>query len=190
MSEQKLPKTDLSRFNNDWFDPGASKLVWALWFVANGLFVLNPLNPFNFVRIFILRLFGAKIGPGVVIKPRVNVKFPWNLEIGANSWIGEAVWIENHVKVSIGPNCCLSQGAVLTTGNHDYKKPTFDLIVKPIVLEEGVWIGSGSMITQGVTCHSHAVLSVLSVASKDLEAYTIYAGNPCQEVRKRNMVMS
>lgn len=179
--------TDLSRFDNSWYDPGASKFKWALWYMANGAFVLNPLNPFGSLRKFILRLFGAKIGKGVILKHRVNVKFPWNLEIGDYSWVGESVWIENQGKVSIGKHCCLSQGAVLMTGNHNYKKPTFDLIVKPIVLEDGVWIGAGAMLTQGVTAHSHAVLGVNSVANKDLEAYTIYGGNPCIALRKREM---
>ena len=187
MDQKQLPKTDLSRFSNDWFDEGASKFKWLLWFVANGLFVLNPTIPFNFVRVFVLKLFGAKIGKGVIIKHRVNVKFPWNLEVGDHCWIGEAVWIENQGKVKIGKSCCLSQGIVLMTGNHNYKKVTFDLIVKPITLEDGVWLGASSMVTQGVTCHSHAVLGVASVANTDLEGYTIYAGNPCQEVRKRVM---
>ena len=187
MQGSQKPTTDLARFDNTWFDEGASKLKWACWFVCSGLFLLNPLNPFNSLRKAILRLFGAKIGKGVILKHRVIVKFPWNLEIGDHTWIGEAVWIENQGKVKIGPNCCLSQGAVLMTGNHDYKKPTFDLIVKPITLQEGVWIGAGAMVTQGVTCHSHAVLGVLSVASKDLEPYTIYAGNPCQVIRTREM---
>lgn len=187
MANPGPPTTDLSRFDNSWFDEGASKFKWALWFICNGLFVLNPLNPFNRLRVAVLRAFGAQIGPGVIIKHRVNVKFPWNLEIGAYSWIGEAVWIENQAKVKIGAHCCLSQGAVLMTGNHDYKSPTFDLIVKPITLEDGVWIGAIAMVTQGVTCHSHAVLAVQSVASKDLDAYTIYAGNPCQAIRPREM---
>ena len=187
MDQKQLPKTDLSRFNNDWFDEGASKFKWLLWFVSNALFVTNPANPFNSIRVFVLRLFGAKIGKGVIIKHRVNVKFPWNLEIGDHCWIGEAVWIENQGKVKIGKSCCLSQGTVLMTGNHNYKKVTFDLIVKPITLEDGVWLGASSMITQGVTCHSHSVLGVASVASFDLESYTIYAGNPCKEIRKREM---
>ncbi|HEX2899244.1 MAG TPA: WcaF family extracellular polysaccharide biosynthesis acetyltransferase [Bacteroidia bacterium] len=187
MDQQQLPKTDLSRFNNDWFDEGASKFTWMLWFIANGLFVLNPLNPFNFLRILVLRAFGAKIGKGVIVKHRVNVKFPWNLEIGDHCWIGEAVWIENQGKVTIGSNCCLSQGVVLMTGNHDYKKVTFDLMVKPIVLEDGVWLGARSTVTPGVTCHSHAVLGVGAVTNRDLDSYTVYAGNPCQPIRKRLM---
>ncbi|MEM7040372.1 MAG: WcaF family extracellular polysaccharide biosynthesis acetyltransferase [Bacteroidota bacterium] len=184
---ENQPTTDLSKFDNSWYKTGASKLKWALWFLFNGMFVLNPLNPFGSLRKAVLRLFGAKIGKGVVLKHRVNVKFPWRLEIGDYTWIGEAVWIENQGDVKIGKHCCLSQGAVLMTGNHNYKKPTFDLIVKPITLEDGVWIGAGAMVTQGVTCGSHAVLGVNSVASKDLAPYTIYAGHPCEEVRKREM---
>lgn len=187
MDPKGNPKTDLSRFDNAWFDEGASKFKWALWFLASAAFVINPYNPFNSVRKIVLRLFGAKIGKGVIIKHRVVVKFPWNLEIGDHTWIGEAVWIENQGKVKIGANCCLSQGVVLMTGNHNYKLPTFDLIVQPITLEDGVWLGATSTVTQGVTCHSHAVLGVLSVASKDLEAYTIYGGNPCVVLRKREM---
>jgi putative colanic acid biosynthesis acetyltransferase WcaF len=187
MDQQMPPRIDLSRFNNDWYDIGASKFKWLLWFIANGMFVNTPLNPFNALRIFVLRAFGAKIGKGVVVKPRVNVKFPWKLEIGDNSWIGEAVWIEKQDRVTIGSNCCLSQGVVMMAGNHNYKKVTFDLMVKPIVLEDGVWLCTCSIVTQGVTCRSHAVLGVASVASTDLEAYTIYAGNPCREIRKRVM---
>jgi putative colanic acid biosynthesis acetyltransferase WcaF len=190
METPNPPRTDLSRFDNAWFDEGASRFKWAMWFLFNALFVLNPLNPFSSLRKAILRLFGAKIGKGVIIKPRVQVKFPWNLQIGEYAWIGEAVWIENQGKVSIGAHACLSQGAVLMTGNHNYKSETFDLMVKPIVLEDGVWIGAGAMVTQGVTCRSHAVLGVMSVASSDLEAYTVYAGNPCREIRKRDMLHS
>ena len=187
MSTSPQGRTDLSRFDNQWFDEGASKFKWALWFLANAAFVYSPWNPFNSLRKAVLRAFGAKIGTGVIIKPRVQVKFPWNLAIGDHCWIGEAVWIENQGQVTIGSNCCLSQGATIMTGNHNYKKPTFDLIVKPVTLEDGVWIGSNAMVTQGVTCHSHSVLSVMSVASSDLDAYTIYVGHPCQPVRKRDL---
>lgn len=180
-------RTDLSRFDNQWFDEGASKFKWALWFLANAAFVYSPWNPFSGLRKAVLRAFGAKIGKGVIVKPRVQVKFPWNLSIGDHCWIGEAVWIENQGKVTIGSNCCLSQGATIMTGNHDYKKPTFDLIVKPVTLEDGVWIGSNAMVTQGVTCHSHSVLAVMSVASRDLDPYTIYAGHPCEAIRKRDL---
>ena len=130
-------------------------------------------------------LFGAKIGKVFYLHKKVNIKYPWNLEVGDNVWIGEDCWIDNLVKVKIHSNVCLSQGSMLLTGNHNYKKPAFDLIVGEIVLCDGVWIGAKAIVTAGVTCHSHAVLSVNSVATKDLEEYTIYSGNPCIPIRQR-----
>lgn len=130
-------------------------------------------------------MFGAHVGKGVVIKPHVRIKYPWRMVIGNHVWIGEDVWIDNLAKVVIGDNCCLSQGAFLLCGNHDYSKTTFDLIIGEIHLEEGVWIGAKSIVCPGVTCRSHAVLAVGSVATKDLDAYGIYQGNPALKVRER-----
>ena len=138
-----------------------------------------------FLKVFILRVFGAKIGRNFVIKPNVNIKCPWFLEIGNHVWIGENAWIDNFVKVTIEDNSCVSQGALLLTGNHDYKKSTFDLIPKEIYLEKGVWIGAKSVVCGGVRCKSHSVLAVSSVATKDLDSYKIYQGNPALEVRER-----
>jgi putative colanic acid biosynthesis acetyltransferase WcaF len=130
-------------------------------------------------------MFGAKIGTGVVIKPGVNIKYPWFLEMGDHCWIGEEVWIDNLALVSIGNNVCLSQGAYLLTGSHDYKKRSFDLITKPIVLEDGVWIGAKATVCPGITCHAHSVLAVGSIATSDLEPYSIYQGNPAIKKRER-----
>ncbi len=183
--EQKA-KTDLSRFDSSWFDPG-NKVRWVLWHITSSLFFINPLFTLTKPKVFLLRMFGAKVGNDTVIKPRIVIKFPWHLEIGDNVWLGESVWIENQGRVRIGDNCCLSQGAMLLTGNHNYKKETFDLIVQPITLEDGVWIGAYAVVCPGVTCRSHSVLSVKAVASTDLESYSIYQGNPATMVRKREM---
>jgi putative colanic acid biosynthesis acetyltransferase WcaF len=125
------------------------------------------------------------VGKGVVIKPAVSIKYPWKLEIGDHVWIGEKVWIDNLAKVRIDNNACISQGAMLLTGNHNYKKSTFDLLVGEIVLQEGAWVGAQSVVCPGVTCCSHSVLSVGSVAVSDLEPYSIYQGNPAVKVRAR-----
>jgi putative colanic acid biosynthesis acetyltransferase WcaF len=180
-------KTDLSSFNNSWYDPGASLLRRTFWYWFSSVFVCSrfPLSGF---KIFLLRLFGATIGKGVVIKPSVTIKSPWLLEIGDHCWIGEHAWIDNLVKVKIGSHCCISQGAMLLTGNHDYKKSSFDLLTGEITFEEGVWIGAKAVVCPGVTCHSHAVLTVGSVASCDLEAYGIYRGNPAVKVKERALV--
>ncbi|MDP4687697.1 MAG: colanic acid biosynthesis acetyltransferase WcaF, partial [Salibacteraceae bacterium] len=100
-------------------------------------------------------------------------------------WIGENVWIDNLDKVVIGKHVCISQGALILSGNHDFSKSTFDLIVQPITIEDGAWIGAKSVVTQGVTVASHAVLAVSSVASSSLESYSIYRGNPAVKVKER-----
>ena len=180
-------RTDLSQFDNSWFHPGVSGLKWALWHICNACFFQNPLSVWSGGKRFLLRMFGAKIGKSVIIKHRVNIKYPWRLMVGDCSWIGEGVWIENHVQVSIGANCCLSQDALLLTGNHNYKKSTFDLIVREIKLEDGVWIGARAIVSPGVNAGSHSVLAIGSVATQNLEAYTIYQGNPATAIRKREI---
>lgn len=183
-----MNKVDFSVYDNSWYNPGGSTLKRVLWYFANILFLMNPLNPISSVKVRLLRCFGAKIGKGVVIKPSVNIKYPWNLSIGDYTWIGENVWIDNLVQVTIGSDVCVSQGAMLLCGNHNYKKSTFDLMVGKIVLEDGCWVGAQSVVCPGVTLHSHAVLGVASVANKNLDAYTIYQGNPAHMVRKRIIV--
>ena len=184
MDDVKLKTTDLSLYNNSWYKPGHA-LKRIIWYIINCCCFRNPLMPFSGVKVFLLRLFGAKIGNGVVIKPSVNIKYPWFLKVGNNTWIGEQVWIDNLAMVTIGNNACLSQGALLLTGNHDYKKTTFDLITGEITIEDGVWIGAKAIVCPGVICKSHAVLSVSSVASSNLEPYTVYSGNPATAIRKR-----
>ena len=187
MAKTLDPRTDLSTYDNAWYKPGGAARRYA-WFVMGRLFIHTYLPlPVSFKRL-VLKIFGAKIGKNVMIKPKVNIKYPWYLSVGENAWIGENVWIDNLAQVTIGPNCCLSQGALLLTGNHDYKSTSFDLRVSAIVLEDGVWIGARAVVGPGVVCGSHAVLSVNSVASKNLDRYQIYAGNPAQLIRKREFI--
>ncbi|WP_028667088.1 WcaF family extracellular polysaccharide biosynthesis acetyltransferase [Runella zeae] len=184
-TSQRL-KTDLSKYDNSWYkQPPFLKNL--LWFLVNPVFINSYFPVPVGVKLLILRMFGAKIGEKVMIKPKVNIKYPWLLIVENYVWIGEEVWIDNLVEVVLGKNVCLSQGAMLLTGNHDYKNSKFDLKVGKIVLEEGVWIGAKAIVCPNVTCYSHAVLAVNSVAVKDLEAYGIYQGNPAQYVRERKI---
>ena len=168
-------RTDLSKYDNSWYDPGASKLWILFWIIISTLCVRNPISVSMTLKKMILRLFGAKIGKGVWVKPGVHIKYPWRLTIGDNCWIGENVWIDNLAEVSIGSNSVLSQGSMLLCGNHNYKSSNFDLIVEKIDLEDGVWIGAKSIVCGGVVCKSHSELSVNSVATSDLNPYSIYA---------------
>ena len=180
-----MQQADLSIYNNAPFHPGGNALKRVVWYYLNALFLKTSLIPSSSFRVALLRLFGAKIGAGVTIKPGVNVKYPWHLSIGHHSWIGENVWIDCLVPITIGNNVCISQGAVLLTGNHNYKKKSFDLITAELILHDGVWIGACAVVNAGVTAASHAVLTTGSVANKNLEAYFIYQGNPAVKVRQR-----
>lgn len=178
---------DLSTFNNKDYRPGA---LWrrVIWYVFSPIFLDTFLPWPYFLKRQVLRLFGAQVGKGVIFKPFVRIKYPWFLKIGNHVWIGENVWIDNLAEVLIESNVCVSQGAMLLTGNHNYKKKSFDLMVGEIRLESGVWIGARSVVCPGVTCHSHSVLTVGSVASSDLEAWGIYTGVPALKVKKREIV--
>jgi putative colanic acid biosynthesis acetyltransferase WcaF len=158
-----------------------------LWNFTNVILFINPLNASYKLKSMILRSFGAKVGKGVVFKQNISIKYPWLLEIGDYVWIGERVWIDNLGKVKIGNNVCISQGAMLLTGNHNYKKSSFDLIVGEITLEDGVWVGAKSVVCPGVTMKSHSILTVGSVLTKDAEEYGIYQGNPAVLIKKREI---
>jgi putative colanic acid biosynthesis acetyltransferase WcaF len=177
----------LSTFDNAWFDPGRGRAVRLAWMLVNAAFLLSALPwPYR-LKVALLRLFGARVGQGVVIKPRVNVKYPWRLAIGDHAWIGEAAWIDSLAQVTIGADTCLSQGCVIETGNHDWSRPGFDLVVKPVVLEEGAWAAVGSLLLPGSRLASHAVLGAGSVLSGDTEPYGVYVGIPAVKVKERRV---
>jgi acetyltransferase-like isoleucine patch superfamily enzyme len=118
-------------------------------------------------------------------KPGVVVKFPWRLEIGDHSWIGEHVWLDNLAEIRIGSHCCLSQGAYLCTGSHDWSRSSFNLMTKPIVVQDQVWLAARSIVGPGVTVGSGAVLSLGSIATRDLPAWHIHQGSPAIPVKPR-----
>ena len=150
------------------------------WIVVSALSVAGPI-PGSEWRSAILKLFGAKIAAGVVIKPRVRVKFPWRLEIGANSWIGEDTWIDNLAAVRIGRDACVSQGAYLGTGNHNWSSPRFDLMTAPITIEDQCWVGARTTLAPGTHMEVGAVLGMGAVASGRLKGWTIYSAGQAAE---------
>jgi len=181
-----MQRTDLSNYSNDWYKPGGTVFKRGLWFCINACF-LASFFPISGFKVFLLRLFGAEVGKGVVIKPCVSIKYPWKLKLGDHVWLGERVWIDNLELVQIGAHSCLSQGAFILCGNHNYKKARFDLMIAPVILGEGVWIGAGAIVCPGVTAASHAVLSAGAVVSRNMDAYWIYQGNPAQKVKERKL---
>jgi putative colanic acid biosynthesis acetyltransferase WcaF len=178
---------DLSSFDNSWYNPGRNRLVQALWFLLGLPLLRCAIIPFSAFRVNILRVFGARVGRGVVIKPGVRVKYPWRLCLGEFSWVGEDGWLDNLASITVGRNVCISQGAYLCTGNHDWSDPSFGLIVKPIVLEDGSWVGARATICPGVTLNRCAIAAAGSVITRNIGPYEIHSGNPARHVRMREI---
>lgn len=181
----------MTRVRNDLFDAskgfdrGRPKPVEALWYLLKCAFFLSPLPFPSRLKCAILRAFGAKVGRGVVLKPRINIHFPWKLSIGDHAWIGEEVFILNLEPVSIGAHCCLSQRAFICTGNHDYRRPDMAYRSQPIVIQDGAWVGAQVFVSPGVTIGTDAVITAGSVVTRSLPAETLCSGNPCVPVKPR-----
>lgn len=182
-----MHKVQLGAFSTGTFDKGASLLKITLWYFVNTLIVRASWNPFMRIKVMLLKAFGAKIGKGLVIKNNVIIKSPWNLVIGDYCWLGEGCWIDNLDKVTISSNVCISQGALLLTGNHDYTISSMPYRNAPIIIEDGAWIGARTTVCPGVTVHENAILTVGSIATKDMEENGIYQGNPAKKIRERRM---
>src|ERR1035441_4189401 len=157
-SERAGGTVNLASFHTRGYSFGRSVIVRALWFFVGLPLLRCSLNPFSGFKRVLLRVFGAKVGHAVIIKPGVRVKNPWLLRIGLNCWIGEDCWIDNLVPVTLGDNVCISQGAYLCTGNHDWTDPAFGYRLAPIVLEEGSWVGARAFVGPGVTLGRSAIL--------------------------------
>lgn len=176
---------DLSVPDNSELKRGRSWFAELLWHFLGAPLVRAESLPFSWLKVWVLRVFGARIGRDVYIKPRVRVKFPWKLEIGDHCWIGEAVWIDNLEAVKIGSHVCISQEVYLCTGNHDWSSPCMKLYTKPIIVEDGSWICARSVVFAGVTIGHCSVVVGGSVVSKAINPYEIHGGNPAVFVKQR-----
>ena len=181
----------MTRIRHDLFnarkglDRGRPRLVEAIWYLLKWALFLTPLPFPSAMKRGILRCFGARVGVGVIIKPRVNIHFPWKLILGDHAWLGEEVFILNFEPVAIGAHCCVSQRAFLCTGNHDYAQPDMPYRNAPITVEAGAWVGAQVFISPGVTIGTEAVIVAGSVVMKNQPARMICSGNPCLAMKSR-----
>jgi putative colanic acid biosynthesis acetyltransferase WcaF len=178
---------DLSRPDNTELVRGAPLWVEALWYFLGLPIVRSPLITSSSLRCFVLRVFGAKIGTGVHIKPGLRVKFPWYLKVGDHSWLGEDLWIDNLADVTIEAHCCLSQGTYLCTGNHNWSSTNMRLYRRPITCRRGSWVGAKSVLCPGVIVGAGAIVSAGSVVTKNIPEMEVHGGNPAQFVRYRKL---
>lgn len=144
---------DLAQFNRPEIMGNRGKVVRAAWYLINALIFnsqILALLPSRF-KATILRAFGAKVGDGLVCKPLVSIKYPWFLQLGDNVWLGQGVWIDNLCDVSIGSNVCISQGARIFTGNHDWGDPYFKFFSSKVEVGDGVWITAFQTLRPGAS---------------------------------------
>ena len=182
-----IDRVQLGRYDNSWYDPGGTSLKRALWFFFGQTILRSAWIPSSGLRVGLLRAFGARIGAGVVIKPSVDVKYPWHLVIGDDCWIGEHCWIDNLTTVRLGNDVCVSQGAYFCTGNHNWSDPAFGLRMAPIQLGDGSWAGAKCILTPGVVLEPGAIAAAGSVVSGTVPRFQIFAGNPARFVRHREI---
>ena len=166
-------------------DRGASRTTEIVWYVVKWVVFLTAFRWPSAMKVRILRVFGAEIGTGVVVAPRVNIHMPWKLAIGDFSWIGEEVLLLNLEPITIGSGVVISQRAFLCTGNHDYGDPTFRYFGAPIRVGDGVWVAAQSFVGPGVDIGTDTVVTAGSVVLRSLPDAQVCSGNPCRPVKRR-----
>jgi putative colanic acid biosynthesis acetyltransferase WcaF len=175
----------LGEWDDSGFDYGRPKMLILSWFFCQDtIFRFSPI-PFYGFRRWLLRLFGCKVGKGVIIRPRARLHYPWRIEIGDHSSIGDDAWLYSIDYIRIGSQSVISQKSFLCTAGHDYDDPYFKTVAKPIVVGEGVWIAADVFVAPGVTIGNNSVIGARSSVFNDMPAGMICRGNPCQPVRSR-----
>ena len=156
------------------------------WLVQATLFAWSPQFLYGWRR-FLLRLFDAKIGEGVLVRPTVKVTYPWKVTIGDYSWIGDDAVLYSLGKINVGSHTVISQKCYLCTGSHDYTKITFDIYAEPIEIGEQVWLASDVFVSPGVSVGDGTVVGMRSTVLNDLPGGKVCYGNPAKPVRDRIM---
>jgi putative colanic acid biosynthesis acetyltransferase WcaF len=179
-------KVNLGRFDSSvGLERGAGKLKEIIWYLVKVVFFLSALPYPNGLKCMLLRLFGAKIGSGVIVKPRVNIHFPWKLVVGNDVWIGEEAFLLNFEPLTVGNNVCISQRSFLCGGNHDFRSPEMPYRNGPITLMDGAWIGASVFVSPGVTVGTDSVITAGSVVTGNITPGGIFKGNPAVYIKQR-----
>jgi putative colanic acid biosynthesis acetyltransferase WcaF len=184
VDSEDTPVIDLSKAPGErqaWDRPSWQIYLWALFEL---LFVTNPLQISSGLRARVLRWFGADISEGVTLRPRLRVKFPWKLSIGARSWIGEGVWIHNQDRMAIGSDVVVSQDTFLTTGTHAFRRD-MALETRPVTIEDGAWVTSRCVILAGTRIRRSALILPNTVVRGEVPPDAIFGSPEARVVGQR-----
>ncbi|MCM4155365.1 DapH/DapD/GlmU-related protein [Gramella sp. AN32] len=179
-----MEKIDLSNYKNSLSRKNQiARFAWTItWTLLARPF---PRSLGNFWKLFLLRLFGAKIHSKAVVYSNVRIYMPWNLEMNEYSCLAPEVDCYNVAKIKIGANTTISQKAYLCTASHDITKSNNPLIIAPITIEDQAWIGASAYVGMGVTVGQGSVVGATASVYKNVEAWTIVGGNPAKFIKNR-----
>jgi len=176
---------DLSLYKTPKGFRGKSAIVVQLWWVVQGtLFALSPQFLYGWRR-FLAKLFGAKIGKNVLLRPSVKMTYPWKVSIGDNSWIGDDVVLYSLGEIEIGSNTVVSQKGYICTGSHDYDKADFPIYAKKITIGSQCWLATDVSVAPGISIGDGAVVGARSSVIDNLDAFSVYVGSPAKFLKKR-----
>lgn len=174
---------DLNEFTVPKGFRGRSAFFVQLWWLVDAIaFRTSPQFMYGW-RVFLLRLFGAKIGDCCVIRPTVKITYPWKVSLGNNVWLGDDAVLYSLGEITIGSNSVISQKCYLCTGSHDYKVSSFDIFSMPIRIGDGTWIATDVFVGPGVSIGDSIVVGARSSVFSDLGGSAIYIGSPAKKIR-------
>jgi putative colanic acid biosynthesis acetyltransferase WcaF len=180
------PFIDLRKYDQSGFDRGRPSWFILFWWFIQAITFPLTLHSFSSARCAILRLFGAKIGKNVLIRPTARFTYPWKVSIGDCSWIGDDVVLYSLDEIVIGEHCVVSQKSYLCTGSHDMHDPAFGLQTAKISIGNGAWVAADSFIGPGVSIGANAVIGARSTVFTDMPHGQVCWGTPCRPRYTRN----
>ena len=178
---------DLSQYDMSNFDRGRASWIVILWWFVQAIAFPLSLHNLNGFRCWLLRLFGAKIGKKVVIRPTARFIYPWKVTIGDHSWIGDDVVFYSVDSIYIGSHAVVSQKSYLCTGSHDIQQPTFPLVTAPIQIGNGAWVATDCFVAPGVTIGANSVVGARSSVFRDVPPQQVAWGSPCKARYERTL---
>lgn len=167
---------------------GKSKWIVQIWLIVEDtLFRWSPRFMYGWRRM-LLRIFGAKIGKGVKIRPEVHITYPWKVEIGDWCWIGEGSVLYSLGNIKLGDNVALASYVYLNTGGHKHDLLTFDIYAEEIIIESEVWLTTDVFVASGVKIGRGTVVGARSTVLNNLPSGMICVGYPAKPIKKREMI--
>lgn len=159
--------------------------LWGLIYLLCFKYTPSVTSLFRKWRVLVLRSFGADLSMTSSVHPKARIDFPWRLSMGENSSLGAHAWAYCLDKVTIGDYSCIGEDVYLLTGSHDINSTHFDLVTKPIMIGDCVWVATGSYLLPGVCLADLTIVAAKSVVTKSTEPNDVVGGNPAKFIKKR-----